>query len=178
VSRVAAGRITISPEPFDLADTVRTVVARFRDDAEAAHSRLTVKADAQVWGHWDRLRVEQITTNLLSNAIKYGAGGEIEVSIESTPDVARFTVRDHGIGIAAPDQRRIFGRFERAASVRHYGGFGLGLYLSRQIAEAHGGSIEVRSEQGKGATFTVVLPREPLSLPAVAQRRAGKEIQS
>jgi len=69
-----------------------------------------------------------------------------------------LSVRDRGIGIAPQDLGRIFGRFERAASVSHYGGLGLGLYVTRQIVEAHGGTIAVESELGKGSLFTVKLP--------------------
>ncbi|HEX8821951.1 MAG TPA: ATP-binding protein, partial [Archangium sp.] len=68
-------------------------------------------------------------------------------------------VKDHGIGIAEEDLARIFERFERAVSVRHYGGFGIGLWIVREIVQALGGSIEVESAPGKGATFTITLPR-------------------
>jgi signal transduction histidine kinase len=73
---------------------------------------------------------------------------------------ARFSVKDQGIGIALEDQRRIFERFERASSARNYGGLGLGLYIVREIVEAHGGKVWVQSEVGKGSTFTVEVPRQ------------------
>jgi signal transduction histidine kinase len=103
--------------------------------------------------------VEQILTNLLSNAVKYGAGSPIDVHLEVSEDTVRLTVRDRGIGIATDHQARIFERFERAVSARHFGGLGLGLYIARQIVNAHGGEIGVRSSPGEGSTFTVVLPR-------------------
>jgi signal transduction histidine kinase len=78
--------------------------------------------------------------------------------------VARIAVSDHGIGIPSEEQARIFEKFERAVSERHYGGFGLGLWVVRQIVEAHGGSIHVASEAGQGSTFIVELP---LSLQTV-----------
>jgi signal transduction histidine kinase len=105
--------------------------------------------------------VEQVLSNLLANAAKYGRGKPIEVILESDAASARLIVRDHGIGIAPADKERIFGRFERAVSARHYGGLGLGLYISRQLVDAHGGTMRVESELAKGATFTVELPREP-----------------
>jgi signal transduction histidine kinase len=71
---------------------------------------------------------------------------------------ASVTVRDRGIGISSEDQQRIFERFERAVSVRHYGGFGVGLWLARQAVEAHGGEIHVRSEHGAGSEFRIELP--------------------
>ena len=96
--------------------------------------------------------------SLLSNAIKYGAGHPIEVSVEGHGELAHLSVRDQGIGLSREDVGRIFERFERAVSPRHYGGMGLGLYVARQIIEAHGGNIVVRSQPGQGSTFTVVLP--------------------
>jgi signal transduction histidine kinase len=74
-------------------------------------------------------------------------------------------VRDHGIGISTEEQARIFQRFERAVPVRHYGGFGLGLWLVRQLVETLGGTVRVESRVGEGATFTVELPRRTLGPP-------------
>jgi signal transduction histidine kinase len=103
--------------------------------------------------------VDQVMTNLLSNAIKYGAEGPVEVVVACERNRARIAVKDQGIGIAPEDQERIFGRFERAqASSKKAGGFGLGLWIVRQIVDAAGGSIHVKSELGKGTTFTVELP--------------------
>jgi signal transduction histidine kinase len=114
-----------------------------------------------VIGTWDRQRLEQVVHTLLSNAMKFGAGSPIEVTIESSDGVARLAMQDHGIGIAPEDQERIFRQFERAVSVRHYGGFGVGLWIARQIVEAHGGTIRVESESGAGARFIVELPKKP-----------------
>ena len=100
-------------------------------------------------------------TNLLHNAIKYGEGKPVRVSLEADGGVATLTVEDHGIGIPAADQRRIFERFERAVSARQYGGMGIGLFIVDQILKAHEGEIEVHSEPGRGATFVVRLPRAP-----------------
>jgi signal transduction histidine kinase len=82
------------------------------------------------------------------------------MAIAANGDGARLTVRDHGIGIAKDDVGRIFGRFERAVSSRHYGGLGLGLYVAQEIVEAHGGRILVQSKPGEGSAFTVLLPRD------------------
>lgn len=102
--------------------------------------------------------MEQVVTNLVSNAAKYGAGRPIELRVDGDGETARLVVRDQGIGIAPEDQARIFERFERAAPSRHYRGLGVGLYIARQIVEAHGGSIRVASAPGAGSTFTVELP--------------------
>ena len=103
-----------------------------------------------VVGFWDRTRLEQVVTNLLSNALKFGAGKPIRVRVERPGRDGRFDGRDQGVGIAPADQKRIFGRFERAVSVRHYGGLGLGLFIVRQIVDSLGGCITVRSSPGKG----------------------------
>jgi signal transduction histidine kinase len=113
-----------------------------------------------VIGHWDRLRLEQVVSNLIANAIKYGAGRPVEVRVSRGGSYALLEVRDHGIGVAEEDHDRIFQRFERAISGAHYGGFGLGLWISREIVLAQGGFIELESAPGKGATFTVRLPLE------------------
>lgn len=109
-------------------------------------------------GKWDRLRIEQIITNLVSNALKFGQGKEVVVSATSDGESARIQVVDSGIGLSPEDQVRIFQKFERAVPVRHFGGFGLGLWVVRQIVEALGGTISVESEPGRGSTFTVELP--------------------
>ncbi|HZU85631.1 MAG TPA: ATP-binding protein [Polyangiaceae bacterium] len=164
VSRISGGRMHIEPEALDLAALVDEVVARMADQAAAAASSLCLRVDRPCVGSWDRLRMDQVVTNLLTNAIKYGAGKPIDVELTNRGTTARLVVRDRGIGIAPEHQRRIFERFERAASVRHYGGFGLGLWIARQIVEASGGSITVQSTPGQGSTFSVELP---LTAPAI-----------
>jgi signal transduction histidine kinase len=109
-------------------------------------------------GSWDRLRVEQVVANLVANALTYGPGCPVEMSVTRETECACIRVRDYGIGIAAEDQRRIFQRFERAVPMSHYSGFGLGLWIAREIVAAHGGSIDVDSEVGRGSTFIVRLP--------------------
>jgi PAS domain S-box-containing protein len=158
VSRLASGRLELQTTEFDLSDLVTDVVNRLRPALEAARCPAEIVEQTTIVGKWDRLRLDQVLSNLLSNAIKYGAGHAIEVRLRRGHAYARIEVRDHGIGIAADDQDRIFQRFERAASGTHYGGFGLGLWISREIVMALGGSIELESAPGKGSTFTVLLP--------------------
>ena len=160
ISRLTAGRIDLELAQVDLAEVAREVTARLRDDAARAGSALEFLAAEPAVGLWDRLRLEQIAVNLISNAIKYGGGRPIEVSVEHDGAQARLQVRDRGIGIAPEDQARIFDRFERAVSGRHYGGFGLGLWIVRQMVHALQGGIWVASRLSEGSTFTVELPRQ------------------
>lgn len=158
VSRITIGRLELQREPVDLSALVREVVQRASDDPARPHATMAIHAPSPVVGRWDALRIEQVVTNLVSNAEKYGAGRPVEIRVAAAADTAVLTVRDHGIGIAPEDRARIFDRFERLVSVRQYAGFGLGLWIVRQIVEGHGGTIAVESELGNGATFTVVLP--------------------
>ena len=159
ISRITAGRLDLDLEPVDLAAVAKEAAARFGEDLARAGCVLELRAEGECVGQWDRLRLEQVVTNLLSNAAKYGAGRPIEIEVDGGEATARFSIRDHGIGIPAEHQARIFERFERAVSDRHYGGLGLGLWIVRQIVDALGGTIRVESRAGAGSTFTVLLPR-------------------
>src|SRR4051812_8456209 len=159
VTRAAQNRLDLMPESFDFAALLRQVAEDFRDPAAQAHSALTLEVPETVEGSWDRLRIEQVLVNLLSNAVKYGGGKPIHVRVDADGDRLRFSVSDGGIGIAPDDLGRIFNRFQRAASIRNYGGMGLGLYITRHIVEAHRGTISVVSKPGEGSTFTVDIPR-------------------
>jgi signal transduction histidine kinase len=158
-SRVTSGRMNLELEQVDLSEIVRDVCAGFEREATSARSSLRVDVPSSVTGLWDRQRLEQICTNLVSNAVRYGAGHPIEVYVRAEPQWAELLVRDHGIGIAAGDQQRIFERFERAGQGRNTGGFGIGLWIVRENCRAMGGSVEVQSGVGMGSTFTVRLPR-------------------
>ncbi|WP_437313792.1 AAA family ATPase [Sorangium sp. So ce385] len=158
VTRLSAGRLTLARAPVDLAALVREVVERMSQQLADARCGVQLDLDEPVVGRWDPSRMEQVLINLLSNAMKYGAGGPIHVIVRGHSDRALLVVRDHGMGIAEADQARIFERFERAVSVRNFGGLGLGLYIVRWIVTAHGGTIRVESELGAGASFIVELP--------------------
>ncbi|WP_073568033.1 PAS domain-containing sensor histidine kinase [Archangium sp. Cb G35] len=158
VSRITANRLDFHLEEVDLGEVLQDVLGQFKEELDRAGCSLHLRTDTGVIGKWDRLRVDQVVSNLLSNAIKYGPGRPVEVDLQRLGKSARLVVRDHGIGISAQDQERIFQRFERAVSIQHYGGFGLGLWISRQIVDNLGGSIAVHSEPGLGSTFIVELP--------------------
>ncbi|HEX8697341.1 MAG TPA: PAS domain-containing sensor histidine kinase, partial [Myxococcaceae bacterium] len=162
-TRITSGRLWLRREQdVNLAAIVRTVAAGFETQAARAGSLLEIDAPGRVLGHWDVLRLEQVVTNLLSNAIKFGAGRTIRLQVEEQQGLARLTVRDEGIGMDARTRGRLFGRFERGVSDRHYGGLGLGLFITKEVVEAMGGSVRVESESGQGATFTVELPCAPV----------------
>ncbi|MBI2394390.1 MAG: PAS domain S-box protein [Deltaproteobacteria bacterium] len=162
VSHIARGTVRLRRERLDLSAVAREVVATFKDAAGAAGCAIELDAAAPVEGSWDHARIEQVITTLLGNAIKFGAGKPIEIRVG--PD-ATLSVRDHGIGIATEDQERIFERFARAVPSSSYAGLGVGLYAASEIVRAHGGTIQVESAPGSGATFIVRLPRGCAPLP-------------
>jgi signal transduction histidine kinase len=157
ISRIRLGKLELRPEEVDLPSVVSDVLAHYRVELAQAGCTVNVNAPEALRGLWDRARLEQVVTNLLTNAARYGHGKPIDISLAQDGEAVRLVVRDHGIGIAPEDQQRIFERFERASS-RNFGGLGLGLYIARQIVEAHGGTIRVSSELGVGSSFTVELP--------------------
>jgi signal transduction histidine kinase len=159
VSRITAGRMRLQVEDMDLATVAAEILGRFAPSAAQLQCVLELNAPEPVFGKWDRLRLEQVVTNLVSNALKYGGGKPVAVRVEADEETARLSVRDGGIGISEEDQGRIFERFERAVSEKHYGGLGLGLYITKQIVEAFGGTVRVASAPGQGSTFTLELPR-------------------
>jgi signal transduction histidine kinase len=166
VTRIGAGQLQLDVEEFDFVPVVKEIVERFAEPALSAGSPLRIHSPQVLIVRADRSRLDQVVTNLLSNAIKFGAGNPVDVTLQGNTSRLQLTVRDHGIGIASEYLLRIFNRFERAVSTRHYGGLGLGLYITRRIVEAHGGTVEVDSAPGAGAAFTI-------SLPARARRAAG-----
>ena len=166
VSRITAGPVVLELEDVDLREVVRTVIDQLHQELD--HRQITLHTPEEpVLGRWDRLRLEQIVTNLLSNAIKYGNEEPIEISLDGDGEVARLSVTDHGIGIDEESQKRLFMRFERAVTGQRYGGFGLGLWITRQLVEAMQGRISVDSRPGQGSTFSVTVPFGP-SLTASA----------
>jgi signal transduction histidine kinase len=160
VSRISSGRMALNPQPVDLTGLAREALGRFEPEAARVGCVLTLSAPGPLPCRVDPLRFEQVLDNLLSNALKYGPGKPVRVRLEREAARLRLTVRDEGIGVPPEALERIFHRFERAVSERHYGGLGLGLYIVRQIVEASGGTIAAASVSGQGATFTVELPLE------------------
>jgi PAS domain S-box-containing protein len=168
VSRIVSSQLRLEPEELDLFALVQQVVERLSEHAAKLGGRLRMRGGATMRGHWDRFRLEQVVSNLLTNALKYGAGHPVDITLTEEHGVALLSVADQGIGIAAEDHSRIFERFERAVSSRHYGGLGLGLWIARQVVEASGGTITVESAPGRGSRFLVRLPLRHASTAAAA----------
>jgi PAS domain S-box-containing protein len=159
VSRITTGSLNLSFSCFDISAAVQDVVERFREHAVHAGSTVTVRSTGVLEGRWDRLRIEQVIVNLLTNALKYAAGTPVEITLVGTEQDVTVTVSDLGPGIPEAERERVFLRFERAAPMRNFGGLGLGLYVARQIVEAHGGKIDLVHPRVKGAEFVIRLPR-------------------
>jgi signal transduction histidine kinase len=158
VSRIESGRFPISPETVDLAQLVGDAVERSRLRSEDRVISLETPPLAQA--EVDPLRIEQVVTNLLDNAVKFSpADTPVEVTIrQATPGEWEIGVRDHGVGIEPEHRARVFERFYQAKVQQHNPGLGLGLYVSRQIAELHGGQLSAEFPPDGGSRFLVRLP--------------------
>jgi signal transduction histidine kinase len=158
VSRIRSGRLDVHPEQVDMALLVREEVERLHPMLQRANCPVLLESPNTLMARADPVRVRQVVDNLLSNAGKYGSGRPVAVRISGDAEHALLAVSDQGIGIAEEDQARIFERFERAVGSQHYGGLGLGLWITKQLVQAMGGEIAVQSQPGQGSTFVVRLP--------------------
>jgi signal transduction histidine kinase len=170
------GRAIVRGDSIDLGIVVASTVERGLAAVADAKLRASVEVDVPrgFIGWWDDAAVEEIVRNLVSNALKFGAGRPVRVSVQPTADGARIVVQDGGVGVRAVERERIFERHARAP-VAEGGGLGLGLWLVRELAVAHGGRVTLHSRPGQGSRFAVDLPEllPPLSRPrARLPRRA------
>jgi signal transduction histidine kinase len=157
-SRLEAGTFTYSFADVDVGEVVREVAAAVAVSQEEVVVRAEVNASLPSV-RADRERLRQVVLNLLTNAVKYTVSGdEVRVCAEADDGDVTVSVVDNGPGISQEDQGLIFEKFGRAPTARAQPGAGLGLFIARSITEAHGGSLHVQSEQGRGATFTMRLP--------------------
>ena len=166
VSRINTDQLELAPVELDLSRLVMDALERHEPMAAFVGSRLDAAAvEDGIVGLLDEVALDQILDNLLSNALNYGAGQPVVVTLHADGARAHLTVRDHGIGIAPEDQARIFAPFERLMAVRGPGGagFGVGLWVVRQLAEALGGTVAIESTPAVGSKFTVVLPLGPVA---------------
>jgi signal transduction histidine kinase/DNA-binding NarL/FixJ family response regulator len=183
LSKIEAGRLQLDLQPFDLAELVDNTVASLRPGARSSHIEIdysfaaALREKANVVG--DRLRIRQILVNLLGNAIKFGSQGDIvEVRAHfDGHDRWSISIRDQGPGIAPEARSRVFeeyGQADGARTTSRFGGTGLGLPISQQLARMMDGHIELESELGKGATFTVELRLPTAPREDVVQRTSGR----
>ena len=144
----------------DLAEIAQEAVETARDSADGRLSVEFVPPDQGIMATFDRGRILQVASILLDNAVKYTPeGGTVTVGVRERGDRVELEVSDNGVGIREDELPLIFERFHRADAARAEDGAGLGLSIARQIAEAHGGTIEATSKVGAGSAFMLVLPR-------------------
>jgi PAS domain S-box-containing protein len=161
VSRIQLGRLTMRPESVDLVELARQIVKRFESSPELTHKHsLVIDGPVRLAGTWDGQRLDQVLTNLVSNALKYSPdGGDVRIIIRQEGNDAVLRVQDAGIGIAAADQANLFEPFTRGTTLNgSVSGSGLGLYISHQIIEGHGGEMWIESTPGQGSIFGLRLP--------------------
>ncbi len=174
VSRIQSGRIEFSVSEVDLVALAGEVAERMR--LTSAEHKLRVQSEGSVMVEADRDHLEQVLNNLVGNAIKYSpSGGAVELRVRSSDGTALISVRDHGIGIPPEELQAVFGLFYRSPDrrARDVGGMGLGLFISKQIVDRHGGRIWADSQAGQGTTFTVELPRHAAIVPDDAPNAVG-----
>jgi signal transduction histidine kinase/DNA-binding response OmpR family regulator len=182
LAKVEAGKLDLRPTVFDLEELVRQTIEQMQPIADRKAIRIGVEADGRQDVEADRGRIRQVVFNLLSNAIKFTPeGGSVRVLLSADGRSARLEVVDTGVGIATDDQASIFEAFKQAPAAAGLEGTGLGLTLARQLVEAHGGSINLESEVGRGSRFSVMLPlgrasREPASAAAAEPVPAGQRL--
>jgi signal transduction histidine kinase len=168
-ARVDSGRFSLDRGTVNLGDVIAEHVESIRATARSNGVEVVAVVDEDLPSlHADQMRIGQLLDNLLSNAVKFTpAGGTVTITAGTRGDVARLEVSDTGVGIPADELGHLFDRFFRASTARTVAGTGLGLSIAKSIAEAHGGTIAVRSELGAGTTFVVELPAGADPGPAV-----------
>ena len=169
LAKIETGKLQLELHPFDVRETVATVDRVIKGMAAERDVTVVTRLDPALgMAHLDEVRVKQILLNLLSNAVKFSkSGGYVYLSVNSIAEsdstlgceTIRIEVTDSGIGISSEEQEKIFDEFYQVTGPRQKGGTGLGLSLTRNFVEMHRGKISVRSEVGKGSSFTVDLPR-------------------
>jgi signal transduction histidine kinase len=176
LAKIETGKLQLELHEFDFRETIATVDRVIRGMAAERDVTIVTHVDpALTSAHLDEVRVKQIFLNLLSNAVKFSKqGGFVHLTVllepaETSPlsnETIRIEVTDSGIGIAKGELERIFDEFYQVASRNNKGGTGLGLSLTKNFVEMHGGTMRVQSEEGKGSTFTVYLPRTLAATPS------------
>jgi signal transduction histidine kinase len=161
ISEAESGTMQLQRAPVSLAEVVARAVDLYHEVADAKGVSLAADTADDVIVTADRTRLEQVAANLIDNAVKYTPpGGRVDVEVRRAADAALLRVRDTGAGIPVDERPRIFDRLFRGDRSRAERGLGLGLSLVKAVVEAHGGTVDVVSEPGRGSVFTVSLPLE------------------
>lgn len=158
VTRLRLGKLDIKRTKTNITSIMVNVLTKHKDQIRIAGNHVSFVHDGDIIGYWDQTRIEQLFTNFLSNSLKYASGKDIRIEMRLKDDSFYFVIEDDGPGIPVGLQNKIFERFERATDSKKISGLGLGLYVARQIVEAHKGEISLESSKGKGTRFRVVLP--------------------
>jgi signal transduction histidine kinase len=162
VSRIQNGRFIVEPSDTDVAALLKeTVSGRLAVIAQEAGVRLNIDAPESLRAWVDPVRMEEVVTNLVMNAIRFSPeGGVVWIRLRDDEGLLRLSIRDQGPSVPPEDHERIFQPFERAQRTSRFGGLGLGLFISRQIAQLHGGTVMLaESVPGKGNVFEATFPR-------------------
>lgn len=157
ISRITSGRLVLDKSNSDMGELIHNVVETYRPHFEEKKNIITFER-CKAMGIFDPHRVEQIVTNLISNAFKYGNDKPVVVKLKCDENFITLIVTDQGMGIPKQFQNKIFERFERVGEGKEISGLGLGLFIVKQLVDAHRGKIWVESEPGKGSSFFVKLP--------------------
>jgi len=160
VAQISSNKFPLKPAKLNLSELIQRIVNEYTPLVVRSGSELIANITHGLMVHLDELAVSEIVENLLSNAIKYGEHKPIELTLTAANGLAQISVRDNGVGIDNKDKNRIFERFERAVGREARSGFGIGLWLTRNLAESMGGSITAIGRPGAGSLFTVTLPLE------------------
>lgn len=158
LSRLEKGEFSLRLQEMDISRMLEDSVEAFSEAFQGSGTRLKSNVEKGILGHWDIVRVEQVLTNLISNALKYAPGAQVDVALKKDGDFVLISVNDTGPGISASDQEKIFQKYQRLEGDKGVTGLGLGLYIARQIAEQHSGSLTLKSDLGRGSSFVFKLP--------------------
>ena len=158
VTRISAGKLSLNKESFNMKEMITDIIGQYSHQFKSTQTTVDLIIEGDIIGSWDKVRIEQVIINLLTNAAKYAPNKPIQAKVSKAESRVFISVNDQGPGISPDNYDRIFKRFERVTDKSNIGGLGLGLYICKQIVEAHHGKIYVESEMGKGSTFTVELP--------------------
>ncbi len=159
ISRIENGKQTYYFEKTDISKLITQICESYSDQIAAGGIQFSVKLPESFVIECDSFKIEQVISNLLTNALKYGAGSPIDISLIEETGHARVSIKDGGPGIPEDLQSKVFERFERVTPNKTVSGLGLGLYISKQIVVAHKGTIQVKSKEGVGSEFIVLIPK-------------------